>query len=351
VCSSDLKIAIGKRFRAKRRTLQKQLERVIEVMNKIRKGETLQMSDNVMICRSCGEAKCDGGCWGVHGLKRKYVLEKNKVEKQAKNIRISSNKRQSKVHQKEKDIDEIKKFGLSRPCSEYRHTSASLRCPPPFVRELRSSVKGKWVGKSIQSVLQSEFHELGDAERLQLIFRKSLIRVNGIPVNSDAALFKGVDTNRALSEDVLLRNMDIVSRLTHWHEPPVQVPDTIEVQKIQIPEAILDEYFGSSSDAVGIEDTCFFCCNKPSTVPVHPTGPYIQNTLTLMVEAEQGLEPRSLLPCHRLDRCTSGLTLCCTSPSIARLLQVQMDRKLIDKMYLARVQVRKSKFCSFFHGL
>jgi 23S rRNA-/tRNA-specific pseudouridylate synthase len=206
------------------------------------------------------------------------------------------------------------------------------------------------VGKSVQSVLQSEFHELGNPERLQLMFQKSLIRVNGIPVNGEAALFKGVDTNRAISQDVLLKNMDVISRITHWHEPPVKVPELIEVQKIQIPIAVLDDNFGSSDNVLVSDEAFFFCCNKPATVPVHPAGPYLQNSLTLMVEAQEGLEPRSLLPCHRLDRCTSGLTLCCTSPAVARLLQVQMDRKLVDKMYLARVKVRQGHIILLSYG-
>lgn len=332
------KIAVGKRFRSKRRTLQKQIDRVTETILKRKGGERPEVCSDKIICRSCRDTNCDGGCWGVHGLKRKYALEKSQKGRDVRHN--DSKKRSSKKQRREKDIDEIKTLGLSRPCSEYRCVDTSLRCPPPFVRQLNCLVKGKWVGKSVQSVLQSEFHELGDTERLQLLYKQSLIRVNGIPVNGEAALFKGVDANRALSQDVLLKNMDVISRITHWHEPPVKVPQKIEVQKVQIPAKVLEDNFVSSDNLLELDEAFFLCCNKPATVPVHPAGPYLQNSLTLMVEAQEGLEPRSLLPCHRLDRCTSGLTLCCTSPGTARLLQVQMDRKMVDKMYLARVQGR-----------
>lgn len=60
-----------------------------------------------------------------------------------------------------------------------------------------------------------------------------------------------------------------------------------------------------------------------------------------MVEAQEGLEPRSLLPCHRLDRCTSGLTIFCTNPVVAKLLQMQIEKKMVDKSYIARVKVSR----------
>mmetsp|Transcript_15363 Transcript_15363/g.28935 ORF Transcript_15363/g.28935 Transcript_15363/m.28935 type:complete len:981 (-) Transcript_15363:28-2970(-) len=329
------KIAVGKRFRSRRRTINKQIDRVAEAIKQLQDGERPKVCNDDIICRSCGDTKCDGSCWGVHGLKRKYLLEKSHRERPARN---DIYKRSAKIQRREKDINEIKTLRLSRPCSEFRCAETSLRCPPPFVRQLKSLVKGKCVGKSVQSVLQSEFHELGDTERLQLLFEHSLIRVNGIPVNSEAALFKGVDANRALSQDVLLKNMDVISRITHWHDPPVIVPAMIEVRKMKIPVEVLNDNIGSCDDILESNEAFLFCCNKPATVPVHPAGPYLQNSLTLMVEAQEGLEPRSLFPCHRLDRCTSGLTLCCTSPAVARLVQVQMDSKLVDKMYLARVQ-------------
>ena len=335
-------IAVGKRYKQKRRTLQKQIGRVSEAlleydMENCDKG--LKSSEGTVLCRSCGDAKCNGECWGVHGLKRKLVLEQESAERPKKSTRTNANQRSQKVIQREKDIMEIKRLCLSQPCSVHRCSETSIRCPPPFVRELSSSVKGKWVGRSVQSVLQSEFHELSDTERLEALFKKSLVKVNGIPVNSEAALMRGVEATKALSQDVPLKNMDVISRVTHWHEPPVEVPEKICVKKVSLPQAVLDEYLASTSDEVSTDDVSFYCCDKPSTVPAHPTGPYLQNTLTLMVEAQEGLEPRSLLPCHRLDRCTSGLTLCCVNPAVARLLQVQMDNKMVEKSYVARVKV------------
>jgi len=329
-------IAVGKRFKQKRQTLKKQSDRILE---RLSSGKDIDIKESLP-CRSCSETSCNGECWGVHGLKRKNALEKAQ-QKPKKSARLSANQRASKVLQKEKEIDEIVRLKLSEPPHVHRNNITSIRCPPPCIRILTSSVKGKWCGRTIKSVLQTEFHDLSDSHRLEEIFMRSLIKINGIPVNSDLALRRGTEMNKAHSPDTLLKNMDTISRILHWHEPPVIVPDKIEVKCIKLPKIVCDKLLSPSDKEDENDDYNIYYCDKPSTVPVHPAGPYYQNSLLLMVEAQQDLSPRSLLPCHRLDRCTSGLTICCTNPKVARLLQVQMDIKAVKKMYLARV---KGKF-------
>ena len=131
--------------------------------------------------------------------------------------------------------------------------------------------------------------------------------------------------------------MDMISRVVDWHEPPVVVPESISIERIELPSSVVDEY--NLREGSGDENKSFvvFCCDKPATVPVHPAGPYLSNTLTMMVEGQEGLEPRSVRPCHRLDRCTSGLTICATSPAVARLMQGRMEGGAVRKMYVARV--------------
>jgi len=323
-------IAVGKRYKMKRKTLLKQMNRIRTQLE-----NPDENTSGVFICRSCGESKCDGTCWGVHGLKRKQALENSisNVEKPLKSTRLSSNQRIGKLLQKEKDIEEIIGLGLSKPSSSFLFRDTSIRCPPPCCRVLSSTVKGKWCGKSVFDVLSAEFHDLADESRLNDHFQKSLIHVNGIPVNSDAALQRGVHKTAAVSPDLLLKNMDIVSRIVCWHEPPVLVQGGIKVSVHTLPKDVITS-LGYNED----DDYTIYCCNKPSSVPVHPTGPYLQNSLTMMVEAERGMRPRSLLPCHRLDRCTSGLSLCCTNPVVARLIQSQMDNKMVQKLYIARVE-------------
>ena len=80
-----------------------------------------------------------------------------------------------------------------------------------------------------------------------------------------------------------------------------------------------------------------FICNKPSTLPTHPAGPYYSNSLTCLVSAQENLPANTLKPCHRLDRVTSGLVVCCTSPKTAKTVQKQMETGNVQKYYLARV--------------
>jgi len=210
-------------------------------------------------------------------------------------------------------------------------------------------------------VFQSEFSEFakdddtGESSLWKDTISNSLVRLNGIPVNPHAALVRGSTSSdtttgmaKAMSPDAPLKNMDVVSRMVHWHEAPVIVPPLITVTKVRLPQVVLDEFLSPSNgdddneedvDNKNSNDSIFFC-DKPTTVPVHPAGPYLSNTLTFMVEAQEKMEPRSLFPCHRLDRCTSGLMICCTSSKVARLLQVQLNAKNVDKLYLARVAGR-----------
>ena len=63
-----------------------------------------------------------------------------------------------------------------------------------------------------------------------------------------------------------------------------------------------------------------------------------------MVEAQEGLPPKTLIPLHRIDRATSGVMLCATTSSAAGVIQGKIANKTqneVLKLYLARV---KGKF-------
>ena len=328
-------IAVGKRFKQKRKTLYKQCDRLRHRIEDLLSGKAQAPKVEYKVsCRNCGDSQCNGACWGFHGLGRKEKLASEKKIEICRSSRVSANKRISKLEQKEREIEEIKALHLCQPPCAFRDDATSLRCPRPYIRVLQSSVKGKWCGKSVGSVLRSEFSDLSNEKRLQSLMKKSLIRVNGIPINSDDALNRGTNGTKAASPDMILKNMDVMSRVIFWFEPPVVVPSVVQVKKVKLPEAVLNP----DPDYV-LDDYYVYCCDKPASVPVHPAGPYYQNTLLMMVEAQEGLQPRQLLPCHRLDRCTSGLTLCCTNPKVARLLQTQMNLQEVSKLYLARVKV------------
>jgi tRNA pseudouridine32 synthase len=319
-------IAVGRKFKQKRKTLQKQCDRIrthlamhttANSYNGQQRNQTLSSS----LCRNCGDAGCTGACWGFHGLKRKERLEKRQQDevmpdKKSRLDRASSGQRVSKQNHRHRLEQEISQLGLKKPPSTYRDDATGLRVPPPCVRVLQTNVKGKWCGLSVLDVIQQEFVDV--ANNLESTLRHGLLRVNNVVVTPGVC--------------IRLKNMDTIQRLVHWHEPPVLVPPEISIQCLALPEAVNSEYnltIGSS----------ILVCDKPSTVPVHPTGPYLANSLTMMVEAQTGLG--NLYPCHRLDRVTSGLTICATNVSVARLIQSKMmEDGCVKKLYVAKVKGR-----------
>eukprot|EP00429_Kryptoperidinium_foliaceum_P031036 CAMPEP_0176153554 /NCGR_PEP_ID=MMETSP0120_2-20121206/78442_1 /TAXON_ID=160619 /ORGANISM="Kryptoperidinium foliaceum, Strain CCMP 1326" /LENGTH=948 /DNA_ID=CAMNT_0017490617 /DNA_START=174 /DNA_END=3018 /DNA_ORIENTATION=- len=311
-------IAVGKKFKQRRKTLSRQCEKVAERLREIEQnGESSVEKDAAPTkCRNCGESECSGACWGFHGLKRKRVLEAASSESGSKSQQqastsdtidhedtTSGNERRQKrkAQDKQSAIDELVQLKLhSVPC-EGRNEANGIRIPATCTRILQSNTKGKWCGKSLLSVLQTEFAELSDSTMLEKVLKRGLLRVNDAPI-----------TSLEVARSTELKNMDVMDAcfigMNHLYTLYVETP--------------------------------VYVCDKPSTVPVHPAGPYLSNSLMMMVEAQEKISPRTLIPCHRIDRVTSGLTLCCTNPKVARLIQSRIEAGIVSKYYLAKVHGR-----------
>lgn len=331
-------IAVGKKFKQKRKTLTKQCEKIAQRLTAIDgDGDSPIPEQTELKCRNCGEAGCSGKCWGFHGLKRKRILEEmHRNQSESGSIAVESTPsvrkktdlrqrnnlllQQQKASNRQKVVDELVQLNLASSPSFGRNEATGIRIPKTCSRMLQSNTKGKWCGKTLLSVLQNEFTELAQTETLATILQRGLLRVNGKAIKSleEAESFK-------------LKNMDVIGRITHWHEPPVHLPRrSIDAQRTELPQRVQEAYDLQ-------DDATIFVCDKPSTVPVHPAGPYLSNCLTMMVEAQEGLTPKTLIPCHRIDRVTSGLTVCCTNPKVARLVQSRIDQGFVKKQYLAKV--------------
>lgn len=262
------------------------------------------------------------------------AAEDDKIKKPKQRERMPSNQRPAKRLKRQKDISEIQMLQLYNPPLKHRNDTNGLRVPPPVVRVLRSGVKGRWCGKTVHWVMNKDFTESLNQEEgdkgLESLIAAGLIRVNGVPLQAS---------------DTVLRNMDTIERIVHWHEPPISVPNKILFTKHTLPESILFSNDDEASDGPPL----LYCIDKPSSVPIYPAGPYYANSLLLMVEAQEGLPPKTLIPLHRIDRATSGLLLCANMSSVARVIQERMtsDSKQYEKnspvrkLYLARV---KGKF-------
>jgi RluA family pseudouridine synthase len=99
----------------------------------------------------------------------------------------------------------------------------------------------------------------------------------------------------------------------HRHEPPVTA-DPIDILH---------------------KDDSIVVIDKPSSIPVHPTGRYRHNTVTFILAREHGL--RNLYPVHRLDKLTSGLLLFARNPQRAEQIASEIRESTVQKTYLARV--------------
>jgi predicted sulfurtransferase/23S rRNA-/tRNA-specific pseudouridylate synthase len=320
-------IAIGRKFKQKRNTLIKQRERILFQLDAYRKG--IASSERTTLrCRNCGDNACSGRCWGFYGLKRTELLEKSKQDRVSNdgrnfagmNVSAASDKQHqlsSKKLKRDLLLKDTEALHLSQPPSFYR-SSIGIRVPPCTTRVLRCFTKGKWCGRPVLNVLGEEFVDLSRPAVAQKIIDLGLLRVNDQPVLAANACH------------TLLKSSDVVSRIVHWHEAPVIVPDTIAVQGVSLPGVVVAQY-GLSHDAT------VFVCDKPSTVPVHPAGPYLSNSLTMMIEAQESLDTFTLNPLHRIDRVTSGLTLCAIDPDVSRVFHRCLLESNVRKLYLAKV--------------
>ena len=330
-------ISFGKRFKQKRKTLAKQCNKLAARIAEL-DGITEVIVDVETKCRNCGETGCSGSCWGFHGLKRKRILEEKKKHGENESYRPNkgskvisagetkgnnTNLQQRKALDRQLSIAELVELNLASPPSHGRDDSTGIRIPDTCTRELKTRVKGKWCKRTLASVLLDEFPELAEIDALRKVVEGRLLRVNDVVIGSMEA-----------AEVLILKNMDVIGRIMHWHEPPVSIPNkNISVLKEALPRQVQEEFDLNENDTI-------FVCDKPSSIPVHPAGPYLSNSLTMMVEAQEGLAPKSLIPCHRIDRVTSGLTICCTNPKIAHLLQSRIESGFVTKYYLAKVQGR-----------
>ena len=330
-------IAVGRRFRQKRKTLQKQMDRVRERLQQLRhdvaagggSSETAKGVDQSKHrqCRNCGDVACTGRCWGYYGLKRKEVLEKQ-IQDSPSKTSVQGCRGGSKCtnaapllpkkYRREQAVQEMKRLRYAMPPSAYRNPETGIRVPPCSTRLLQCATKAKWCGETVLRVVQDEFVELRRPEVLQEIISHGLLRINGRSISALEA------------SDMQLKSSDRIARVLHWHEAPVCVPAQIKVTKVALPDAVMQEY--SVRD-----DALIYVCDKPSSVPVHPAGPYLSNSLTVMVEAQELLEPQSLNPVHRTDRVTSGLTICCTDPVVSRIFHRCLSEGSVRKLYVARV--------------
>jgi 23S rRNA pseudouridine1911/1915/1917 synthase len=81
------------------------------------------------------------------------------------------------------------------------------------------------------------------------------------------------------------------------------------------------------------DDGHLLIVNKPAGLPIHPTARYSAHTFTALARARY--PDRKVDPAHRLDRETSGLLVCGSSPEVTGALKRFFANGRVEKTYLA----------------
>ena len=145
-------------------------------------------------------------------------------------------------------------------------------------------------GKKLNTILLKEFPSLS-VNSIYKALRKKDIRINNIKVNENVTVHKGDSITVYITDDILFGN-------------------SIKFEKV-------------------FEDDNIIVVNKPAGVEV--TGP---QSLSSMLTKMYGF---SILPCHRLDRNTSGLTLFAKNQQSQNILFEKFKNHEIEKHYICRV--------------
>nr|XP_033807163.1 RNA pseudouridylate synthase domain-containing protein 2-like [Geotrypetes seraphini] len=192
-------------------------------------------------------------------------------------------------------------LGVSFGESHFRETECylegGLRKVRPYYFDFETYCKGRWVGKSLLQVFSSEFRA-EPIEYYHAASRAGRLRLNEEPVQ---------DLN------IVLKNNDFLRNTAHRHEPPVTAQ----------PVCILAE----NEDIVVVD--------KPSSLPVHPSGRFQHNTVIFILGKEHNL--RELRPVHRLDCMTSGVLIFAKTLEVKKRLSEQIQGHQVEKEYVCRV--------------
>lgn len=173
-----------------------------------------------------------------------------------------------------------------------------LRKVRPYYFDFETYCKGRWVGKSLLEVFNSEFRA-EPIEYYRAAAKAGRIKLNGEPVK---------DLN------IILKNNDFMRNTVHRHEPPVTA------QPIEI--------LVNNEDVVVVD--------KPSSLPVHPCGRFRHNTVIFILGKERGL--KELHTIHRLDRMTSGVLMFAKTAEVSKKLDEQVRERKLEKEYICRVE-------------
>ncbi|EGG06560.1 uncharacterized protein MELLADRAFT_116466 [Melampsora larici-populina 98AG31] len=173
-----------------------------------------------------------------------------------------------------------------------------LRKVKPYLFKYSTYAKERWRGRSVIDVFSSDFRDRSPEYYAQAV-ASGVIKING----------------KTITQDLIIRNGDLITNTLHRHEPPV----------IGDPVRILHR-----DDVKGL-----LVVEKPGSMPIHPTGRYNYNTLLSILKFDYDLP--LVHTSNRLDRLTSGVMICALTIEASRGLSAYFGQEgAVKKEYIAR---------------
>lgn len=225
-----------------------------------------------------------------------------------------------------------------------------IRYVKPYFQVIKTTVKSRWLNRSVLDILSTEFRSFSISEYKRRIENDEVTIIHQVKLTKkqrkELKLDNLLKSNNSLDHigikhylgnnkqlikfpEILEYKMcdnDIIERLEHIHERSVLATISENIEVIY-------------------EDNEILVVNKPSGIPIHPVQNYFFNSFVKILEYE-GWPGRDeninyqLRPCHRLDKLTSGICIFAKSHESARKVQLQIQNRKVEKVYLARVKGR-----------
>ncbi|SMN20252.1 similar to Saccharomyces cerevisiae YDL036C PUS9 Mitochondrial tRNA:pseudouridine synthase, catalyzes the formation of pseudouridine at position 32 in mitochondrial tRNAs [Maudiozyma saulgeensis] len=170
-----------------------------------------------------------------------------------------------------------------------------LRIVKPYYFTYKTFCKQRWRERKLFDIFVTEFRDRKES------YYKKCIEEGFVYINDQVA-----------NMDTIVHDGNLITHKIHRHEPPVMATPIKVIR----------------------EDDDILVIDKPSGVPVHPTGRNRFNSITKILERQLGY---TVHPCNRLDKLTSGLMFLAKTPKGADVIGDQLKAREVSKEYIARV--------------
>lgn len=225
-------------------------------------------------------------------------------------------------------------------------TTQCYACLHPLTPEQQQSplyVEGKQCSFCYEVDADTRAREI--AKRNSAIAESLVVLPGSVPAENKRPLYVGAKFDRAKLGTFLT---ELHPHVTHWRQRVAEgrlrrrdapllwdsilrAGDTV----IHIEPASIEPDVATNVRVI-YEDDWIVAFDKPSPLPMHPSGRFNRNTLESFLAPV--FAPQRLRPAHRLDANTTGLVLFSKSRRIARLLQPQFEAQSLEKTYLVELE-------------